>query len=130
MDTLAAALVETLRVQDGVNRFGGTLQLTSGSGPGIAKPLCSLASADKARAMSRRESDCLIEEEKLGPASAGHNRSASAFVVAAADEPCPGGPAPVQQSFRRRIVDYTAIAGEHAPLRYGDNLAKRCDAVL
>jgi hypothetical protein len=130
MDTLAAALVEPLCVQDGVNRFGGRPRLTPGSRPGIAKPLRSLAPADKTRAMPRRKSDRLIEEEKLGPASADHNRSAPAFVVAAADEPCLGGPAPVQQSFRRRIMDYAAIAGEHAPLRYGDNLAKRCDTVL
>jgi hypothetical protein len=41
-----------------------------------------------------------------------------------------GGPAPAQQRFRRRIVDDATIAGEHAPLGYGDNLAEGRDAVL
>src|SRR5262249_1134742 len=84
----------------------------------------------KAWAMARRKSDGLIEEEQLGPASAGHDHSAAAFVVTAADEPGLGRPAPVQQGLGRRIMDDAAIAGDHAPLRNGDNLAERGDAGL
>jgi len=130
MHALAAALVEPLVVQDGIDNFGRRLQLASGGRPGISKPLCCLASAEKARAMSRCESDCLIEEEQLGPASACHHRAAPPLVFTAANEPSLGGPAPVQQSLRCRIVDDATIADERSPLRYGDNLAKGCDAVL
>ena len=62
MDAPAAAL-EPLVMQDRVDRFGGGAQLASGGCPGIPKPLGSFASAEKARAMARRESDRLIEEE-------------------------------------------------------------------
>jgi hypothetical protein len=63
MDALATTPVEAFVMQDGVDRFGGRSQLASGCRPGIPKQLSSLASATKARPMSRRESDRLIEEE-------------------------------------------------------------------
>jgi hypothetical protein len=80
--------------------------------------------------MARRKSDGLIKEEQLGPASAGHDRSTTTFVPMATDEPGLGSPAPVQQGLRRRIVNNAAIAGEHAPLGNGNNLAEGGDAVL
>src|SRR5215467_1485235 len=69
MDALAATL-DPLAMQDAVDRFGGRAQPAFRGGPRIPKPLGSLASAEKARAMARRQSDGLIEEEQLGPASA------------------------------------------------------------
>jgi len=129
MDTPAATL-DPLVMQDAVDRFGGRAQPAFCGGPGIPKPLGSLASAEKARAMARRKSDGLIEEEQLGPASASHDRSAATFVLTATDEPGLGGPAPVQQRLCCRIVDDATVADEHAPLGYGDNLAEGCDAVL
>jgi hypothetical protein len=62
MDVPAAAL-KPLVMQDGVDRFGGRAQFPSGRRPRIPKPLGSLASAEKAWAMARREGDRLIEEE-------------------------------------------------------------------
>src|SRR5712671_1609394 len=125
-----AATLDPLVMQDAVDRFGGRAQPTFCGCPEISKPLGGLAPADKARAMARRKSDGLIEEEQLGPASASYDRSAATFVLTATDEPGLGGPAPVQQRLRRRIVDDATIADEHAPLGYGDNLAEGCDAVL
>ena len=61
MDALAAAL-DPLVMQDAVDCFGRRAQPAFCGGPGIPKPLGSLASAEKARAMARRKSDSLIEE--------------------------------------------------------------------
>ena len=80
--------------------------------------------------MACREGDGLIEEEKLCPASTCHYRSAVVFVFKATNEPCLGRPAPVQQSFRRWIMDDATITGEGSPLRYGDNIPEGCHAVL
>src|SRR5262245_32281661 len=129
MDALAATL-DPLVMQDAVDRFGGRARPAFCGGPRIPKPLGSLASAEKARAMARRQSDGLIEEEQLGPASASHDGSAATFVLTATDEPGFGGPAPVQQRLRCRIVDDASVGGEHATLGYSDNLAEGCDAVL
>jgi hypothetical protein len=63
MDAFATAPVEPFMMQDGVDRFGGRSQFAVGGAPGILKPLGSVASATKARAMACRESDRLIKEE-------------------------------------------------------------------
>jgi hypothetical protein len=62
MDAPAATL-DPLVMQDAVNRFGGRAQPAFCGCPGIPKPLGSLASTEEARAMARRKSDGLIEEE-------------------------------------------------------------------
>jgi len=129
MDEPAAAL-DPLVMQDAVDRFGGRAQPAFCGGPGIPKLLGSLASAEKARAMARRKSDGLIEEEQLCSASASHDRSAATFVLTATDEPGLGGPAPVQQRLRFRIVDDATVAGEHAAMGRGDDVAAGSDAIL
>jgi hypothetical protein len=95
VDAFVAAL-NTLVMQDVVDRLGGGAPPAFCGRPGIAKSLCSEASAAKAGAMACRQSNGLIEEEQLGPASTGHDGAAAAFVLTAADEPGLGGPAPIQ----------------------------------
>jgi hypothetical protein len=80
--------------------------------------------------MARSERNGLIKEEQLGPAPPGHDRSAAAFVLTAADEPSFGGPTPIQQGLRSRLVDDAAIAGEYAPLGYGKDLTEGCNTIL
>jgi hypothetical protein len=63
MDAMATTPVEAFMMQDSVDLCGGRSELAFGGAPGIPKPLGSLASAKKAWAMARRESDRLIEEE-------------------------------------------------------------------
>jgi hypothetical protein len=122
--------VEPFAMQDGVDRIGRRNGFAFRSCPELAKPLGRLASAGEARPMSRRKCDGLIEKEQLGPTSPGHDDPAAPFVFATADEPGFVCPAPVQQGLCRRIVDDAAIAGEHATLGYGHDLAEGCDAVL
>jgi hypothetical protein len=129
MDTFAAT-IEPFAMQDGVDRIGRRNGFAFPSRPGLAKPPGRLASAGEARPMARGECDGLIEKEQLGPTSPGHDDPAAPFVFAAADEPGFARPAPVQQGLCRRIVNDAAIAGEHAPLGYGHDLAEGCDAVL
>ena len=129
MDTLAAAL-DPLTMQHNIDLFCGRTWNTLPGRPGIPKPLGSLAPAEKARAVTRGKRDRLIEKEQLGPASAGHNGAAAAFIFAAADEPGLGRPPPFQQSLRRRIVDDATIARERAPLGESHDLPEWCDAIL
>jgi hypothetical protein len=120
MAALAAAL-DPLVMQHPVDRFGGRARPAFCGCPGIAKPLGSLASAEKARAMARRKSDGFIEEEPLSLASAGHDRSRRSLHSQLQTSQV----LVVQRLlvFVARIVDDAAIAGEHAPLGNGNNLA-------
>src|SRR2546430_13552466 len=90
--------------------------------PRCAKPVGVLAAAEEARAMSRRECSCLVEEEQLGPAAAAHHLAPAAFEFADASEPGLARPAP-RQGFRCGVVDDAAIAGERPAMQRGDDVA-------
>src|SRR6185437_12305676 len=86
--------------------------------------------AEKARAVSRRERDRLVEEEQFGPTAATHHRAPPVLVFAEADEPGFARPAPVQQSPGRRVMNDPAVAGEHPSLRDRDDVSERGYPVL
>ncbi len=90
----------------------------------------SLPSAKEAGAVAGGEGDGLIQKEQFCPAPPAHHRSATPLVVAGADQPSLAGPAPDKERLRLWIVNDTAVAGEKAALRDGDDLAKRGDAIL
>jgi hypothetical protein len=80
--------------------------------------------------VTRRKGHGLVEEEKLGPAPASHDRAGPSLILATTRQPCLCRPPSGQQGLCHRIVDDATIAGEHAPLGDGDDLAEGCDAVL
>src|SRR5438876_2801037 len=90
--------------------------------PPCAKPVGVDPAAEEARATSRRQCSCLVEEEQLGPAAAAHHLAPAASEFADASEPCPARPAP-RQRLRSGIVDDAAVAGEHPAMRRGDDVA-------
>src|SRR5438552_14288929 len=90
--------------------------------PRCAKPVGVVAAAEEARAMSRRQCSCLVEEEQLGPAAAAHHLAPAASEFADASEPRPARPAP-RPRLRSGIVDDAAVAGEHPAMRRGDDFA-------
>jgi hypothetical protein len=129
MDALTT-VVEPFAMQDAVNGSGGSVRFASRGCPGFLEPLGSFPPAHKTRTMARREGDSLVEEEKLGPASAGHDCPADVLVFEATDEPRLAGPALAEQSLRHRIVDDATIAGEDTSLGYRDNFTEGRDAIL
>ena len=56
--------------------------------------------------------------------------AANALLTPAPILPAICDPASGQQGLCHRIVDDSTIAGEHAPLGDGDDVAKGCDAAL
>src|SRR5438552_1324107 len=89
------------------------------------RPIAGLQRLDR-----RRRRQHAIDIEQLGPALRPHHRAAPTAECTGADDPRLAGPAPRQQSPRRRIMDDAAIAGEEPALRNGDDLAKGRHPVL
>ncbi len=123
-------VLEALAMQDRVDGSGGGRQRALGSRPSRAKQFRSFTPAKKARAVTRRKGHGLVEEETLGPGPTSHDGAASSLILAATHQPCLCRPPSGQQGLCHRIVDDATIAGEHAPLGDGDDLAEGCDAVL
>ncbi|WP_290813248.1 hypothetical protein [Ferrovibrio sp.] len=80
--------------------------------------------------MTSRQSRRLVQKEKLSPASAAHDRSATPFELAEADDPGPGRPATFEQGPVGRVVNDAAIASEKATRCNSDNLAKWRHSIL
>jgi len=125
-----ASELEALTMQDRVDGSGGGRRRALGGRSSRAKQFRSFTSAKKARAVTRRKGHGLVEEEKLCPAPASHDQAAPSLILATTHQPCLCRPPSGQQGLCRRIVDDATIAGEHAPLGDGDDLAEGCDAVL
>src|SRR5215831_5558244 len=121
---------EALAMQDRVDGGGGGRRRTLGGRPSCAKHFRCLTPAKKARAVTRRKSHGLVEEEKLGPAPASHDRAASSLILATTHQPRLCRPPSGQQGLCHRIMDDAPIADEHAPLGDGYDLAEGSDAVL
>ena len=123
MEPLAAP-IEPLRVEDRID-FRGQRQLPrSVPGPRGTKGFRSRAPAEEARPVPGRERHRLVEEEQLRPAAACHHVAPSALEFAKTYEPGLASPAPLQQRAGRGIVNDPAIAAEHAPLRYRQDVAE------
>jgi hypothetical protein len=76
------SVLEALVMQDRVDGGGDGKRRAPGSRPGRAKQFRSFTPAKKARAVTRRKGHGLVEEEKLGPAPASHDRAASSLILA------------------------------------------------
>ena len=123
-------ILEALAMQDRVDGGGGGKRRALGGRPSRAKQFRRFTPTKKSRAVTRRKGHGLVEEEKLGPAPPSHYRAASSLILATTHQPCLCRPPSGQQGLCHRIMDDTTIAGEHAPLGDGDDLAEGCDAVL
>src|SRR3954452_20747131 len=88
------------------------------------------STAEETRAVSCRERDRLVEKEQLCPTAGTHDRAAAPLEFADANEPGLACPAPVQQRPGCRVMNDPAVAGEHASLRYRNDVAKRRHPVL
>jgi hypothetical protein len=99
-------------------------------GPSRAIRFRRFTPATKARAVARGKGHGLAEKEKLGPATASHDRAPPSPILATTHQPCLCRPPSGQQGLCRRIMDDATIAGEQAPLGDGDDLAEGCNAVL
>ena len=128
MQPLLAA-VQPLAVQHGVDVAREHVVDAIALLPRGAKPVGVVAAAEEARPMPGRERGGLVEKEQLGPASPAHHLAPAAAEFADAGEPRLARPAP-RQRLGGGIVDDAAIAGEHAAMRGGDDVACRRDAVL
>jgi hypothetical protein len=97
--------------------------------PGPAKPVGIVAAAEEARAVPGRERGGLIEKEQFGPTAAAHHLAPPAAELTDAGEPRLARPAP-RQRFGCGVMNDAAIAGQHAAMRGGDDVAGRRDAIL
>src|SRR5262249_38665252 len=125
-----SSLFEALAMQDRVDGSGRGRRRALGGRPSRAKQFRRFTPAQKARAVTRRKGYGLVEEEKLGPAPARHDRAAPSLILATTHQPCLCRPPSGQQGLCYRIVDDPTITGEHAPLGDGNDLAEGRDAVL
>src|ERR1700730_13995657 len=123
------AMIQPLAMQHDVDVVGENFCNTVALFPCRPKPVGVLATAEEAWPMPRRQCGRLVEEELFGPVAPAHHCAPAAPEFADASEPRPARPAP-RQRFSGGIVNDAAIAGEHAAMRRGDDLAGRRDAVL
>src|SRR5689334_3844927 len=125
-----ASVVEPLSVQDCIHLRGRRHLYRPAARPGITKGLCGFTTAEEARAVACCECDRLIEEEQLCPAAASHHVTVPSFKFTEAGEPGLGRPASFQKRPSRRVMNDPTIAGEHASLRYHDDVTERRYPVL
>jgi hypothetical protein len=93
------SVLEALAMQDHVDGSGGGWRRALGGRPSRAKQFRRFTPAKKARAVTRRKGHGLVEEEKLGPAPASHDRASSSLVLATAHQLCLCRPPSGQQVF-------------------------------
>src|SRR2546430_5601951 len=98
--------------------------------PGRPKAVSIVAAAKEAGPVAGRERGGLVEKEQLGPAPPAHYLAPPAPEFADAGDPGRARPALFQQGLGRGAVDDAAIAGEHAAMRGGDDVACGRDAIL
>ena len=123
-------MVEPLSVQDGIHFCGPRRPYRPGERPGVTKGLCGLTTAEETRPVTRRERDRLVQKEQLCPAAASHHVAAPSFKFTDTGEPGLRRPASFQQRPGRRVMNNPAVAGEHAFLRYRDDVSERGHPVL
>jgi hypothetical protein len=129
MQPLPAAL-QPLAMQHGVDLARANVGHAVALFPAATKAVGIIAAAEEARAMAGGERGGLVEKEQLGPAPAAHHLAPPSPEFADAGDPRRARPALLQQRFRRGVVDDAAVAGEHAAMRGGDDVAGGRDAVL
>ena len=125
-----ASVVEPLSVQDCVHFRGPRHLRRPAARPGVTKGFCGCTTAEETRAVACRKRDRLVEEEQLCPTAASHHLAPPSLKFAEANEPGLGRPAPFQQGPGRRVMNDPAVAGEHASLRYRDDVTERRHPVL
>src|SRR5207248_9169232 len=125
-----ASVVEPLSVQDGIHFCGPRRPYRPGERPGVTKGLCGFTTAEETRAMTCRKRDRLVQKEQLCPAATSHHVATAASKFAQTGKPSLGRPASFQQRPGRRVMNNPAVAGEHAFLRYRDDVAERGHPVL
>src|SRR5947207_11682163 len=125
-----ASVVEPLSVQDGIHFCGPRRPYRPGERPGVTKGLCGLTTAEETRPVTRRERDRLVQKEQLCPTAASHHVAPTSSKFTKAGEPSLGRPPLFQQGPGRWVMNNPAVAGEHAFLRYRDDVAKRGHPVL
>lgn len=94
------------------------------------KILCSLSLALEAGSVPGGKCGDLVEKEQLGIGTRSHDPTMALLEGAEANDPCSGGPPPLEKRARDRIVDDAAIAHRSAARRPGMNRPERVDAVL
>src|SRR5204863_5531225 len=125
-----ASVVEPLSVQDCIHLRGRRHLYRPAERPGITKGLCGFTTTEETRAVACRKRDRLVQEEQLCPTAASHHVAVPSFKFTEAGEPGLGRPAPFQKRPSRRVMNDPTIAGEHASLRYRDDVSERRHPVL
>src|SRR5207248_9113160 len=98
--------------------------------PCTSKRFCGFTTAEETRAMTCRKRDRLVQKEQLCPAAASHHVAPASSKFTKAGEPSLGRPELFQQGPGRWVMNDPAVAGEHAFLRYRDDVAERGHPVL
>lgn len=94
-------------------------------------PKCCVISstAIPARSVACRQSNCLVEEEQLGPVSAGHHVAFASLPIQFTRNPRVVRPSPVRQVFIR-AMEYSSVASQCPSIRDRNKFTSRKYAIL